>query len=191
MSREIELKYRFSEEQIPHLLSDLWLSPMIIHPFCETEMESTYFDTAEKMLQEKRITFRKRRENGHTVFTVKTTGSTNERGEWEVSAECIEDALARLSTSGAPVLPHGPYLVAAEAKFLRRAARISPSNGQEYELSVDVGTLGPVPFCELEIELKTGSKTELEVFGNELAERYRLIPEPISKFARAKKYSNL
>ncbi len=189
MSKEIELKFRFSEAQIPDLLSDAWLSPMISRPFCEISMESTYFDTAEKVLQEQRITFRRRRENGETVFTVKTPIGVSERGEWEVAADSIESALQKLSERGAPTLPCGPFSVTAEAKFLRRAARITPSEGAEFELSVDVGTLGCVPFCELEIELKHGAKEGLEAFGKELAARYRLTPEPLSKFARARKYS--
>ena len=191
MSREIELKYRFSEEQIPNLLSDPWLSSMIMSPFCEITMESTYFDNLEKALQERRITFRMRRENGATVFTIKTPIGANERGEWEIAADHIEDALARLSAIGAPSLPTGPYVVTAEAKFLRRVARISPFHGVEFELSVDAGTLGPIPFCELEIELKNGSKEELEAFGGELSSRYHLIAEPLCKFARARKYTSL
>ena len=191
MSREIELKYRFSEEQIPNLLSDPWLSSMLVSPFSEITMESTYFDNTEKALQERQITFRMRRENDATVFTIKTPVGANERGEWEIASDSIEDALARLSAIGAPSLPTGPYVTTAQAKFLRRAARISPSCGSEFELSVDVGTLGPIPFCELEIELKNGSKEDLEVFGKELSARYRLIPEPLSKFARAKNYTNL
>jgi len=191
MSKEIELKYRFSEEQIQTLLSDPWLSSIIVMPFCEIEMESTYFDTPGNHLQENRITFRMRRENSTTVFAVKTPGAAHERGEWEVAAERIEDALPRLLALGAPQLPSGPYAVAAQAKFLRRAARISPSFETEFELSVDVGTLGPVPFCELEIELKHGTKETLEAFGAELSSRYHLIPEPRSKFARARKYTSL
>ncbi|MBQ3055709.1 MAG: CYTH domain-containing protein [Oscillospiraceae bacterium] len=191
MSKEIELKYRFSEAQIPKLLSDPWLSAFIIQPFCEIEMESTYFDTPEKHLQEKRITFRMRRENGVTVFTVKTPGTTHERGEWEVSASCTEEARPLLAAIGAPQLPDGPYTVSAQARFLRRAARISPASGLEIELSVDVGTLGPVPFCELEIELKSGTKEALEAFGAELSSRYQLTTEPLSKFARARKYTSL
>jgi len=186
MSREIELKYRFSEADIPRLLSDPWLSC----DFQEIAMESTYYDTEEKTLQNARITFRRRRENNATVYTVKTPISAHERGEWEVFADSTEDALAALAAKGAPSLPQGPYQVFAEATFLRRAARLSPSEGTELELSVDLGTLGPVPFCELEVELKHGSKDVLMAFAEELAARYQLVPEPLSKFARARKYQS-
>ena len=187
MSREIELKYRFSEDRIPQLLSDPWLSAV----FREILMESTYFDNAERALQNERITFRRRKENDTTVYTVKTHISAHERGEWEVAAEGTEDALCALSALGAPALPQGPYEIVAEAKFLRRAARITPSEGAELELSVDVGTLGPVPFCELEIELKRGTEEELAAFADEFLARYPLVPEPLSKFARARKYQSL
>ena len=187
MSREIELKYRFPEDRIPQLLSDPWLSA----EFCGIAMESTYFDNAEHTLQEKRITFRRRRENDSTVYAVKTPISAHERGEWEVAAESTEEALSALSALGAPPLPQGPYEIVAEAKFFRRAARIRPSDGEEYEVSVDVGTLGPIPFCELEIELKHGSKDALIAFATSLADRYQLTPEPLSKFARARKYQSL
>lgn len=186
MSKEIELKFRLDESTIPDVMSDAWLSSFFVSEFSELHMESTYFDTPARVLQEQHITFRMRKENDETRFTVKTPRGAHERGEWEVSAKTVEEALPALAALGAPPLPTPPYVPCATARFLRRVARISVSEQTEFELCIDVGTLGTLPFCELELELKRGTKAELEAFGALLATRFSLVPESRSKFARAK-----
>ncbi len=186
MSKEIELKFRLDKSQIPNVMSDAWLSSFFISDFTELRMESTYFDTPARDLSDARITFRMRKENENTRFTIKTPRGEHERGEWEVSAETMEEALPALLALGAPTLPPPPYLPCAFARFLRRMTRVSLSEQTEFELCIDVGTLGTLPFCELELELKRGTKAELEAFGALLATRFSLVPESRSKFARAK-----
>lgn len=189
MSKEIELKYRLDEQMAEPLLNDPWISAFFHEPIRELHMESTYFDTPSRSLQEKRITFRMRRENEITHFTVKTPVSRIERGEWEVLAETVEEALPALAAIGAPALPEPPFFACAQARFVRRAVCLVV-RGTEIELSVDRGTLGTLPFCELELELKHGEKTVLEEFGAQLASKFALVPEPRSKFARAKLSQN-
>lgn len=186
MSKEIELKFRLEESKIPAIMSDAWLSSFFISDFTEIRMESTYFDTPERVLQDARITFRMRKENEETRFTVKTPRGEHERGEWEVSLESIGEAVPALEKLGAPKLPSPPYIPCASAQFLRRMVRLSLSAQTEFELCIDVGTLGTQSFCELELELKQGTKEELESFGALLATRFSLVPESRSKFARAK-----
>lgn len=186
MSKEIELKFRLEETQISQILADPWLSSFFSSQIEELQMESTYLDTPSRILEEKRITFRMRRENQIVRFTVKTPCTANERGEWEVSAKTVEEALPALSAIGAPPLPPPPYLTRASARFLRRMVRLRPAEQVEFELCLDLGTLGAQAFCELELELKQGTKAELEAFGALLATRFSLTPESRSKFARAK-----
>lgn len=186
MSKEIELKFRLEEAKLPQILADPWLSGFFSSQIQELQMESTYLDTPARILEERRITFRMRRENGATRFTVKTPGAANERGEWEVSAGTVEEALPALAAIGAPMLPPPPYVTRASARFLRCMVRLRPAKRVEFELCLDRGTLGTQPFCELELELKQGTKAELEAFGALLATRFSLTPEPRSKFARAK-----
>jgi len=89
MSKEIELKFRLEESKIPDVMLDAWLSSFFVSDFHELRMESTYFDTPARVLQDARITFRMRKENEETRFTVKTPRGEHERGEWEVSAETM------------------------------------------------------------------------------------------------------
>lgn len=186
MSKEIELKYCLDESKFNQILSDPWLRGLLSSPMREIQMESSYFDTPTRTLQDSHITFRMRRENDEIRFTVKTPGDRHERGEWEVSAAAPEEAISALAAIGAPQLPPPPYQVCACARFLRRTARIAVSETLEIELCLDCGTLGFFPFCELELELKHGTKAELEAFGALIATRFALTPEPLSKFARAR-----
>ena len=57
------------------------------------------------------------------------------------------------------------------------------------ELALDSGILlgggREEPLCEVEVELKSGSKSAATNFANILAATYGMKPEPKSKFARA------
>ena len=57
------------------------------------------------------------------------------------------------------------------------------------EIALDQGILfgggKEIPLCELEVELKSGSKEEAIRFSRELADKYSLIPQAKSKVSRA------
>jgi inorganic triphosphatase YgiF len=57
------------------------------------------------------------------------------------------------------------------------------------EIALDLGVLRggekEIPLCEVEVELKSGSQDAAVAFAEALAEKYALVPEPKSKFARA------
>ena len=58
------------------------------------------------------------------------------------------------------------------------------------ELALDQGVLlgrrRELALCEIEVELKSGSRQGAEAFARKLAEQYGLVPETASKFKRAR-----
>ena len=67
MAKEFEVKYRVSPETFSRLEADFG-------PFREITMETTYYDTPDKILSARRWTLRRRMENGVSVCTLKTPG---------------------------------------------------------------------------------------------------------------------
>ena len=74
------------------------------------------------------------------------------------------------------------------AKF-RRIARTVILKDCMVELAIDEGILTggdrEIPLCEVEVELKSGSREACDRYAQALAERFGLTPEPQSKFRRA------
>ena len=75
MGLEYEKKYRASRETL-----DL-VDNALIEPSYPLEMETTYYDTPDGALSARRITLRRRFENGISVCTLKTPGTGGSCGE--------------------------------------------------------------------------------------------------------------
>lgn len=184
MGREYELKYAAT----PEILSKIRLE----YPNFKTiQMETTYYDTPDGTLGRLHWTVRRRLENGVSVCTVKTNLPDGSRGEWEVEADEIAEALPRLVKMGAPeaLLAYSARGLrpTCGARFTRNAAMV---NGGRSELALDSGVLlgggKEEPLCEVEVELKQGTDKETACFAKALAEKYGLVPQPKSKLARAR-----
>ena len=185
MGREFELKYAATPEKQAAIAARFGAFETI-------SMETTYYDTAERCLAERRITLRHRLENGKSVCTLKTPAGDTARNEWEVECPAIEEAIPMLCKLGCPEIL--PELVAAGlvqtcgARFHRRFWKIS-FHGSVLELALDQGVLmgggRELPLRELEIELKEGTREAAVSFASLLTGRYGLEPEPKSKFRRA------
>ena len=184
MGREYELKYAAT----PEILSKIRLE----YPNFKTiQMETTYYDTMDGTLGRLHWTVRRRLENGVSVCTVKTNLPDGSRGEWEVEAAEVAEALPRLVKMGAPeeLLSHCAQglLPTCGARFTRKAAMV---NGGRSELALDSGVLlgggKEEPLCEVEVEHKQGKDEETACFAKALAEKYGLVPQPKSKLARAR-----
>ncbi|MBQ3964351.1 MAG: CYTH domain-containing protein, partial [Firmicutes bacterium] len=84
-------------------------------------------------------------------------------------------------TGGAELVPMISSLV------VRRSFRID-TGASIFEVSLDKGRIAAAgkedPVCEMEIELFSGDQDEMAELGAEIAEKYGLIPEERSKFAR-------
>ena len=185
MGAEFELKYAATPVQQEAILKDLG-------GFAPITMETTYYDTADGALADRRITLRRRLENGVSVCTVKTPETDNVRGEWETECEDIRSAIPVLCKLGCPIdlpmLARDGLVQICGARFNRLAKTVELANS-EVEIAVDRGVLfggsREADLCEVEVELKSGSREEAEVYATALAEKYGLVPEAKSKFRRA------
>lgn len=186
MGSEYELKYRASEDCLTSVRTTFparWQ---------KIAMETTYYDTPSRSLSAKRYMLRSRLENGVSVCTLKTSGKGNLRGEWEVNCDSVTDAIPELCKLGCPAdleaLCAEGLVPICGAEFTRQAGMFTLTDCT-VELALDQGILfagqKKLPLCEIEVELKSGSREASDDFARRLAEIYDLKPEEKSKFARA------
>lgn len=155
------------------------------------EMETAYYDTPTGALSQRRYTLRRRLENGVSVCTLKTPAG-DARGEWETECDSIENAIPKLMAMGAPAeletLVKEGLVHICGAKFTRLAKTVVLPECT-VEIALDKGILlgggKTEALCEAEVELKKGEKGACDGFAKKLAERFGLVPEEKSKFARA------
>lgn len=186
MGYEFELKFSATPERQAAVLSELSADWQTI------AMETTYYDTADSALSARHYTLRRRLENGISVCTLKTPAGPLGRGEWELECDSIEGAIPELCKLGGPAelaeLTRGGLIAVCGAKFTRRAARVE-AEGTALEIAVDQGVLfgggREETLCEIEIELKSGSRDTAVAYAESFAAAYGLIPQPKSKFRRA------
>ena len=186
MGMELEWKYAATGDDLAKLRASYpGLLPIA--------METTYYDTPQGDLAARRVTLRRRYENGKSVCTLKTPAENGIRGEWEVEAETIEEAIPVLcKLSGweeLPVLAAKGVHPTCGARFTRLAVTLTLAECA-VELALDEGVLlgggREVTLCEVEVEFKSGSQEAALRFAVTLAEAYGLQPEPRSKYSRAK-----
>lgn len=185
MGREYELKYRADRRKIAAIQQKF-------SGFTPIAMETTYYDTPDSALGQRRWTLRRRLENGKSICTVKIPMRDGSRGEWEVEHDAITAAIPELCKLGAPkellTLTHLGVTEVCAARFTRLAATMEVS-GCILELALDQGSLlgggRELPFAEVEVELKDGSEIVAVAFAENLAKEFNLPPEPASKAQRA------
>lgn len=185
MGQEFELKFAATTAQQDAILENFG-------PWQKIEMETTYYDTPGRALSERHITLRHRSENGISVCTVKTPQPDGARGEWECRCSSIEEALTELCKLGAPktvaLLAEEGLETVCGARFTRQACHLE-LDGATAELALDrgvlIGSSKQIPLCEVEAELKEGSREVVTEFAAALAARFGLQPEHKSKFRRA------
>ena len=185
MGREYELKYQASPEIIAAIHAKFG-------EFTRISMETTYYDTEDLALRERKWTLRQRLENGRAVCTVKTPLPDGSRGEWETENPDLAAGAAQMCKMGAPeeILNYVNRGVApfCGAKFTRLAKTIPLPRGR-VELALDEGILlgggRELPFAEVEVELKDGGDSVALDFANALAQEFGLKKQHKSKLARA------
>ena len=183
MGKEFELRYAANGDVMAALERDFpGLKPIT--------METAYYDDECRTLGRLHWTLRRRMENGVAVCALKTPGTDGVTGEWEVREGDISQAIPQLRNLGAPegIAALGPLTQVCAARFTRRALLLELP-GCTAELARDRGVLRgggrELPLCEVEVELKSGSRTALEHWCAAFAQRYGLKTEDRSKFARA------
>lgn len=185
MGQEFELKYSATAHQQAAIFETYG-------PWQTIEMETTYYDTPQRTLSQHHITLRRRMENGVSICTVKTPMPDGARGEWECQCDEIVSGIILLCRLGAPAalaqLVNAELQSVCAARFTRRACTVQLEHAT-LELALDQGILlgggREIPLCEVEAELKDGSREAVTKFAGALAAQYGLIPEGRSKFRRA------
>lgn len=186
MGIEFEIKFRATQAQQRSLRAAYPGDAQTI------SMETTYYDTPGGALAQRWFTLRRRMENDCSVCTLKTPADGFGRGEFEVECDCIEAAIPELcklsGVSELPALVAEGIVPVCGAKFTR-IARTLIFPDVTLELALDSGILTgggkEVPLCEVEVELKSGSREAALLFARKLAATYGLEPEQKSKFRRA------
>ena len=186
MGIEFELKFRATPEILDAIEKDVRGEKR------HFEMATTYYDTPDRKLKQVKYTLRRRLENGVSVCTLKTPADRLGRREYELECDTIEAALEKLCKL--PELPQLAQLTAGGvrrvcgARFQRRAITVVMAEAT-VELALDLGVLTgggvELPLCEVEVELKTGSREQATLYAQLLAAKYGLEPEKLSKFQRA------
>lgn len=186
MATEFETKYRATPDALRQIAAQYPGGHRI-------RMATTYYDTPDQNLSARKWTLRCRQENDTFVCALKTpAGNGLRRGEWEVPCPRIEDAVPLLARdsglSELTALAAKGLRPVCGARFIRTAVPIAVGSSMA-ELALDQGELlgggRSRALWECEIELKNGNEEDILRFSRELAQTYRLTPEPMSKFARA------
>lgn len=186
MAVEFEVKFRATPEQIEAIRD--------AEPGQEQRlaMATTYYDTPDGALSARYCTLRRRRENDRSVCTLKTPEKSGGRQEYELDCNCIREAIPELCKlvkmpELADLLASGVEPVCG-AEF-NRIAKTVVLPDCTVELALDAGVLTgggkERQLCEVEVELKAGSREATLAYARELLQKYGLVPEKASKFRRA------
>ena len=187
MGKEFELKFAVPSAEVLDAVEQALDGQAVVW-----HMATTYYDTPDRAMRSRKWTLRVRQENETSVVTIKTPAPGGARGEWECHGTDPVAAAPLLTALGAPkeleeLLREGVVPVCGAA-FTRRAIPVQTGDTL-VEVALDAGRLfredREMPLCELEVELKEGSEAECAAFARALAEKFGLMPEPRSKFARA------
>ena len=205
MATEIEMKLSVPDEDtLKKVLSDPEIIQYAKDDYEIRHMKSTYYDTPDNALHQRRWTLRLRDEGGHRVAALKTANASDAAGfftrnEWQCTADNIEDAVPMLIDQGAPrelkTLVKGKGLVACcGAEFDRESVCLYMDEGVRIEMAGDRGKLfggnKELPICELELELLYGDAGSLPPLCDQLVGDYHLQEERRRKYDRARDLAN-
>lgn len=195
---EIELKYRIPSEDVAE---EIWKDKTFFHLEEEGSREercfdAKYYDTEDRDLYKNEIAYRVRKEGNSWVASLKwkghTEGALHVREELNVSVECDKPAPevfhgSEIGEHLLEVIDGKPLNCLLETRFHRKRFRIDTGRGI-YELSIDDGWIltqnGQERILEAEVELFSGDTEELSDLGAKMCEKYGLVKEERSKYAR-------
>jgi len=142
---------------------------------------STYFDTAKHKLKRHGLTLRIRQTQDRTIQTVKADGNGQiGRGEWEAEVADLTPDFRK--ASGSPVKQFDSKKLRRKLKpvfktLVRRTVVPLRAHQTEIELAVDRGKIASgrrnAPLAEVEIELKSGSLSELFHLARTIEHRHQ------------------
>jgi triphosphatase len=202
---EIEMKYGIGDKEIANgIWEDEYLLSIEEKDSREKiYMKASYFDTDDYILSKNDIAFRVRMEGSRIVASLKWNGESEEglhtREEINVPVNdetCfimpkpeifIESDIGRKMIE---LVQGKPLHSLLETRFLRSRMRVDTGKSI-CEVAIDEGEIvtdfGNLPISELEIELFSGDKEDVQHIGKTLADKYHLTAEDQSKYARGLK----
>jgi inorganic triphosphatase YgiF len=201
MATEIEMKLSVpDQETLNKVLSDPELIQYAKDDYEVRLMKSTYYDTPDSLLNQRKWTLRLRDEGGQRIAAFKTANASDSAGfftrnEWQCRVDSIQDAIPLLIDQGAPrelkTLLKGKQLEpCCGAEFERKSVCLYMDEGVRIEIAGDTGILfageNQMPICELELELLYGDVGSLPPLCAQLVDTYGLTEEQRSKYQRAR-----
>lgn len=198
---EIELKYSIPDAGI---IEQMWRQEVFekygtVDRDTMIPMSATYYDTEEGALSAVDAAFRIRKEGGHYVATLKWNDQVQdglfEREELNINLEegqCRNPTIRIFSESEnsralIDLIGDRPLVPTIKTDFIRHVMRIDTGTSI-FEADLDTGSITAgtesLTICELEIELYSGSRDEMAKVGQDMAERFGLVPGVQSKFQR-------
>lgn len=198
MGQEIELKFLLPQEwQEASFYENEVLTEKQLQPWQKDHLQASYYDSSDWILKQHHLTYRIRRESGQWVATVKGGGSSHgglhQRKEWN---EIISEPVVKLEWFNGCEAGH-LLREALQSKLLEfqfktdftRSYALFQWGQSQIEVAVDQGEIvvqhKKSPIRELELELKTGTTSDLLAFGACLSRIYPLRLEKRSKYHRA------
>jgi len=203
---EVEIKLLIPSTQLLRAIGQLeavGAHPLRARP--PQTLQSLYLDTSDLALTRRGVALRLRRDGRRWEATAKWSGTErqalHERPELNVALEAEPVLPFRLPPG--PLHSHLAALVRGRileplviTDIRRRRFDVMPAHSRDgepiAELALDTvrlrgpgGDLAAHPYCELEIELRRGSRRTLIGLARWLQERYDLAPSRGSKFVRA------
>lgn len=203
MSTEVELKLRFPQQFAVQIKQLSLLNTFSIAKPYQQNLYSVYYDTPDFILKNNRIALRLRQKGECWIQTIKSGGTIcdglHQHREWEypttdgkLDFTQLPDQRIRYFFSDQKLCQSlQPVFV---TDFERTTYLLEPAKNFKLELCIDEGYITinqfdsdiSEPICEIELELKSGSKAQLLQFSETLM-KYSpcpLIPENKNKAIR-------
>ncbi|MDR0248214.1 MAG: hypothetical protein LBI44_00905 [Oscillospiraceae bacterium] len=161
----------------------------------ETAFAAVYYDTPEHIIDAKKRLFYSSAEGGGAVWVFKGEPDENAglftRKRYFCEADNLAQAVERLLAAGTPEesLAAGAYAESCKLSATRLSCTLNLPEDTVALVAIDRGVIAAggktEPFSELRLELFAGPPAPLAAFAGELAARYDLEKELLSKYARA------
>lgn len=197
MPSEVELKLQVALGDVQRVLGHRVLASQAKGRWRRQSLLNVYYDSPDLRLNKARVALRLRRMGERWIQTIKgegrVAGGLHERPEWETdTAEGVlrfdgmpEGELQRLFSQPGLQQSLQPLFT---VEFSRRVLDLRWSGGAHVELAVDRGRIlaggRTEKLCELELELKAGSRRRLFTLARMLQKRAPLRLSNISKAER-------
>ncbi len=198
---EIELKLAVAPEALARLRDAEPVAARALGPAATKQLDSVYYDTADRRLLRRGAGLRVRRSGDGFVQTLKAEDDDGAvlfgRGEWEAAVPSARPDLTALTARPARNLLHGidpGDLVPVFSTRIDRTTRVvavpqaDGGPGAQVEIAFDAGTVeagdATRPISEVELELQRGAPAALYRFAAELQALAPLRVETLTKSAR-------